>query len=439
MHAFQPTSASWSGALTRRSVLQFGGALLGGLSLPELLARRAQAQAGGGDTDTAVIFLMLGGGAAQHETYDPKPAAPLEYRGPQQAIGSAIPGVAMCDLLPRQAAIMDKLCIVRSIEHREASHIALHMVESGYFLRSSANALRGEMPSVGSVVSRCRGGSTDIPRFVSLPRAHAYCTAGHLGTQYAPFNVDGDPSQADFRVSNLAPAKGLSTDRLAARHQLLASLGSRQDFPDPQRVASSVDHFTQQAVDLLLGSRAQAAFDLTREKDSLRDAYGRCAVGQRMLLARRLVEAGVPFVMVRTFDWDDHAKLAEGMRQRCPAFDQAVAALVTDLGERGLSRRVLVVAMGEFGRTPRVNANGGRDHWPGASSVLFAGGRYRMGQVIGGTDSKGGTVVDSPYGPESVLCMVYQHLGIDPARTFPDYTGRPRYLLERREPISEMV
>ena len=424
----------------RRQFLASLTTLAGGLTLPQLLACRAAASAAGQSHDTAVIFIMLGGGPSQHETYDPKPDAPAEYRGPQQPIKSNIPGIWLCDLLPRQAAIMDKLCIVRSMHHREASHIALHMVESGYFLRNVANARRGEMPSVGSIVSRCRaGGAADIPKYVSLPRAQAYSTAGFVGAQYDAFNVDGDPSLPGFTLANLAPVNGLTTDRLAQRHGLLSSLRGATSFPDPSRVAEPIDYFTQQAVDLLLGARAQAAFDLSRENDSVRDAYGRTTTGQRLLLARRLVEADVPFVMVRTFDWDDHANLAEGMRKRCPAFDQAVAALVTDLCDRGLSQRVLIVAMGEFGRTPQVNASGGRDHWPGAGSVLFAGGKYRMGQVIGATDDKGGVVTESPYGPQSILHMVYSHLGIDPSRTFSDHAGRPRYILEEREPIREML
>jgi hypothetical protein len=431
MRAFSTARRQFLGSLTT---------LAGGLTLPQLLALRAEAKAKGADTDTAVIFIMMGGGPSQHETYDPKPDAPSEYRGPQHPVRTSVPGIWLCDLMPRQAQIMDKLCIVRSMHHREASHIALHMVECGYFLRNVANALRGEMPSVGSIVARCReGGVTDIPKYVSLPRAQAYSTAGHLGAQYDAFNVDADPNAADFRVSNLAPVAGLSGERLASRHNLLASLGSTKTFPDPLRIAEPVDHFTQQAIDLLVGARAQAAFDLSREKDAVRDAYGRTAVGQRLLLARRLVEAGVPYVMVRTFDWDDHANLAAGMRKRCPEFDQAVATLVTDLCDRGLNQRVLVVAMGEFGRTPRVNPNAGRDHWPGAGSVLFAGGRYRMGQVVGATDDKGGTVAESPYGPQSILHMVYAHLGIDSSRTFADFTGRPRYILEEREPIREML
>jgi uncharacterized protein (DUF1501 family) len=431
MRAFAPDRRQFLSSLTT---------LVGGLTLPQFLALRAEAKAKGADTDTAVIFIMMGGGPSQHETYDPKPDSPSEYRGPQQPIRTSVPGVWLCDLLPRQARIMDKLCVVRSMTHGEASHIALHMVESGYFLRNAANALRGEMPSVGSIIARCREGSAaDIPKFVSLPRAQAYSTAGHLGAQYDAFNVDADPNAGDFRVSNLAPVAGLSSTRLASRHNLLASLGNTRTFADPQHVAEPVDHFTQQAIDLLLGDRAQKAFDLSREADKVRDVYGRTAVGQRLLLARRLVEAGVPYVMVRTFDWDDHANLAAGMRKRCPEFDQAVATLVTDLCDRGLSRRVLVVAMGEFGRTPRVNPADGRDHWPGAGSVLFAGGRYRMGQVVGATDSKGGTVAESPYGPQSMLHMVYAHLGIDSGRTFADFTGRPRYILEEREPIREML
>jgi uncharacterized protein (DUF1501 family) len=189
----------------------------------------------------------------------------------------------------------------------------------------------------------------------------------------------------------------------------------------------------------LLSDRVQRAFDIGREPATLRERYGMNALGQRLLLARRLVESGVPFVVVRMFDWDDHEEIEPKMRKRGPMFDQGVAALVRDLLDRGLNRRVLVVAMGEFGRTPRVNVKAGRDHWPGAMSVLFAGGAYRMGQVIGATDSKAAAPASAPYRPEDVLGMLYRHLGIDPALTFADLRGRPRHILEQRDVIRELV
>jgi hypothetical protein len=267
----------------------------------------------------------------------------------------------------------------------------------------------------------------------------AYSNAHYLGGEHNAFGVDGDPSKPDFRVGNLALNDKLTSDRLAGRHELWHSLDRIDRLNDLHGSAEASDEFTQRAFDLLLGDRAQRAFDLTKESDASRDRYGRTSVGQRLLMARRLVEAGVPFVAIRSNDWDDHERLEPRMRVRMPEHDRGIAALVSDLAERSLSRQVLVVAMGEFGRTPRVNVRGGRDHWPAVSSVLVAGGAYRMGQVIGASDARGGSVADAPYRPENVLAMVYRHLGIDPATTFRDFTGRPRYLLEERAPIAELV
>jgi hypothetical protein len=313
------------------------------------------------------------------------------------------------------------------------------MVESGYFLRNPGNALRGEMPAVGCVAAKVRGGGQGgLPGFVSLPRHFAYCTPGHLGQQYAPFGVNGDPGAADFEVANLALRKGLTPGVLRERQSLLRSFDDARRALD-DGAADPREAFQAQALELLTGEKARAAFDLRREPAALRERYGRTEFGQRLLLARRLAEAGVPFVMVRMADWDDHQKLPENMRRRGPMYDQGMATLIADLAERGLGRDVLVVAMGEFGRTPRVNQNAGRDHWPAVSSVLLAGGSYRMGQAVGASDGKGAAVSRAPYPPQSVLAMVYRHLGIDPALTFPDFTGRPRHVLESRDPITELI
>jgi uncharacterized protein (DUF1501 family) len=432
--------AKVTGELTRRELLRLSAIATGSAALPYILRLRAAAAQGKSSPQTAVIFVQLGGGASQFETYDPKPDAPAEYRGDFGVIATSVPGVRFCELLPQQARLMHELAIVRSVQHREASHIALHVVETGYFLRNISKALKGEMPAVGAVAARLRpplGG--ELPGFVSLPRAHAYSGPNYLGGQYAAFTVNDDPSAADFQVSNLALAKGLSAEKLADRRRLLTSFDAAARAIDGSDTAQTIDVFQRQALELLTSPKARTAFDLAREPDSLRDRYGRNAFGQRLLLARRLVEAGVPFIAVRMADWDDHDKLAERIKQRAPIYDQGIAALVTDLRERGMTQEVLVVAMGEFGRTPRVNQQAGRDHWPAVSSVLFAGGRYRMGQVIGASDSKGAAVAEAPYPPQSVLAMVYRHLGIDPAAAFPDFTGRPRYILEERQPIGELM
>lgn len=426
----------------RRALLK-GGIL--SLSLPGVLdvvkSRTLAASAARDLSDTAVIFVTLGGGPSQFETYDPKPEAPLEYRGSCSPIATRIAGMQFCELLPHQAAIADKLAVVRSVHHQQASHIAEHLVETGYDLQSSANARKGEMPSVGAVVSRVRSESnrSGLPGFVSIPRHHAYSGAHWLGAQHHFFAVNEDPNDDSFKVTNLAPAGNVTIERLEARQSLLKQFGQGQQLYDQSGQSDSLDAISQQAFELITGEPAQTAFDISRESPSLRDQYGRNTLGQRMLLARRLVEAGVPFVTVRTADWDDHQQLDSRIRLRAPMFDAALSALIEDLSDRGLSRRVLVVAMGEFGRTPRINVNAGRDHWPAVNSVVIAGGRYRMGQVIGRTDRSASRVIEAPYQPQNVLAMVYHHLGIDPSLTFDDYSGRPRYVLEERQLIQELL
>lgn len=426
--------------VSRRRFLGAGMASLGSLFLPDVL--RLRAAAGAETRSSSVIFVFLAGGPSQHETFDPKPEAPSEYRGPFLSVSTALPGIRFSETMPRLADAIKDLAIIRSVVHSEASHIAEHVVESGYFLRNIANARAGEMPAVGSVVARVRGGGAGgLPGFVSLPQPTAYCGPVYLGRRYAPFGVDGNPNSGDFRVANLARLEHL-TGVLRDRQTLLRTLDDTPRVEDD--ATKAIDAYQAQALELLTGDRARQAFDLSQEPDRLRDRYGRTDMGQRMLLARRLVEAQVPFVAVRFTpgvgpDWDDHADLPERMRQRAPIYDQGLSALIEDLRQRGLNRDVLVVAMGEFGRTPKMNQNAGRDHWPGVASVLLAGGSYRMGQVIGASDSRGGAVVQSPYPPQSVLAMAYRHLGIDPAMTFPDFTGRPRHVLESREPIAELL
>ena len=427
--------------ISRRGIIGVGSLALGGLTLTEILKLRAlAAQSGRAERDTSVVFITLGGGPSQFETYDPKPDAPAEYRGSFGPIKTKVPGVQFCELLPCQAAIMDQLAIVRSVHHEQASHIAEHIVETGFDLKNSANSRAGEMPSVGAIVSRVRGtNDSGIPGYVSLPRHHAYAGAHWLGAQHHFFAVNDDPNDPSFKVSNLALSPQLNVTRLNDRQSLVREFDRFKQIHDLSGHADSLDAISQQAYDLITGKRAQQAFDIGQEPPQLRDRYGRNSLGQRMLLARRLVEAGVPFVTVRMFDWDDHKELEANIKQRASQYDFAISALIEDLRKRGMQNQVLVIAMGEFGRTPRINVNAGRDHWPAVNSVLISGGGYRMGQVIGATDDKASKVTAAPYRPQNVLAMVYRHLGIDPAMTFADYTGRPRYVLEEREPIVELI
>lgn len=429
----------------RRSLLKIGALGLGGLTLADLLALRAQAATVAAPRNatrkTSVIFFEMAGGPTHFETYDPKPDAPEEYRGPMKAIRTALPGVNFCETLPEQAKIADKLAIIRSMHHDSASHgTSSHLTQTGYYLRDNQNRAN-EMPSIGSITARMRGANAPgMPSFVSMPRAMRYGTAAWLGKAYNPFVVDGDPSQTDFKVNNIFLEGDLTLGRLDTRRDLLKSLDARRRLLDNEGVAAALDQFTRQAFEMLTTDGARRAFDLSQETESVRDRYGRTLVGQSLLLARRLVEAGVTFVTVRMNDsWDDHTNIERSMRNKGPAFDRGLAALVGDLYDRGLDRDVLVVAMGEFGRTPRVNANAGRDHWGAVMSVMMAGGGLRTGQIVGSSSPKGEVPHDRPYRPENVLATVYRHLGIDAGVTHDDLTGRPRYVLERRETIRELI
>lgn len=437
LHVPGPRFACCDG-VSRRSFLQVGALGAGGLSLAGLLKRRAHGEAAP-RSKASVIFLKLAGGATQFETYDPKPDAPVEYRGPLAAIPTALPGVNFSQFMPQQAKIADKLAIVRSIHHDSSSHsTSSHLTLTGYYLRDPQNR-ENEMPSVGSVAFRMCGAHVEgMPGFVSIPRANFF-NAAHLGKAFNPFATDGDPNQANFRVRDLSLDGGINLGRLDDRRGLLTAFDGTRRLIDREGVSQAMDEFTHQAFDMVTSEHARRAFDLQREDPRLRDTYGRHTFGQSCLLARRLVEAGVTFVGIQIGGWDDHGQIARSMEAKGPPYDRAVAALVSDLYDRGLDRDVLVVATGEFGRTPRVNPSAGRDHWGNVMSVLLSGGGLKVGQIVGASNSKGEMPADKPYRPENVLATIYRHLGIDPATLFNDFSGRPRYLLERRETIAELI
>ena len=428
--------------LSRRSLLRVGALGLGGLTLPGMLRIRAEAAQRGSNLPSrrAVIFIELAGGPTQHETYDPKPDAPSEYRGPLGVVDTNVPGIQLSELMVRQAAVMDKLAVIRSLHHDSSSHgTSAHLTQSGYYLRNRQN--RGnDMPAAGAVTAKLRGANrAGLPAYVSIPRQMRYGEAAYLGKGYNPFVTGGDPNSKNFKVNNLSMSGALNINRLDDRRELLTALDERRRMLDTEGVSKSIDKFSAAAFDLVTSGKAREAFDMTRENGKTREAYGRNSTGQSMLLARRLVEAGSTFITIRVGGWDDHGKIAQSMKKKGPAYDRGVAALVSDLHERGIAGDVLVVAMGEFGRTPRVNKGAGRDHWGSVMSVLMAGGNLRTGQAVGASDSKGAVPADQPYRPENVLAMVYRHLGIDPSITIPDFSGRPRYILEERELIKELI
>jgi hypothetical protein len=381
----------------------------------------------------------MAGGPSQFETYDPKPGAPVEYRGSLGTVATRLPGVHFSEFMVQQAAIADKLAVIRSIHHKSSSHeISAHLVHTGYYLRNPQRR-DNEMPAVGSISARLRGASAGgLPPYVAMTEPR-YGNAGWLGKVYNPFVIQGDPGAPGFRVRSISLDARMPISHLNDRRRLLAEFDRMHDLADNQGVAGALDRFTGQAFEMITSDRARKAFDVNAEDAKTRDAYGRNAVGQSLLLARRLVEAGVTFVNVCAIGWDDHRQIAKGIQSKAPQFDRGMAALVRDLSDRGLDRDVLVVAMGEFGRTPRVNEFAGRDHWGSLMSVLIAGGGLRMGQVIGSSNSKGEVPADRPYGPENVLATIYRHLGIDPATTLTDLNGRPRYVLDERDVVQELV
>ncbi len=435
------TRSTFCDRVSRRHLLQVGLTGTLGLSLPAILRLQAASAAQGKPgKNTAVIYLELAGGPTQHETYDPKPTAPIEYRGPLNAIDTSVPGVQFSELMQRQAQIADRLAVIRSVHHDSGSHgTSSHLTQTGYYLRDRQNR-ENEMPCVGSYTARLRGSNQPgVPPFVALPRSMRFGRSAWLGKGYSPFETVLDADAAQFDIPNLTLISGLTPDRLSDRRSLLKNFDATQKLVDTAGTTEAIDQFTRDAFNLVTGDAARNAFDIDQETDSTRDQYGRNAVGQNVLLARRLVEHGVTFVTVRVTGWDDHSKIEDAMRRKGPAYDQAVATLVDDLHERGLADQVLVLAMGEFGRTPKVNNSAGRDHWGQVMSVMMACGGLNTGRTVGSSDSKGAVPADRPYRPENVLAMVYRHLGIDAAMTFVDNSGRPRYLLEERGLISELI
>ena len=304
---------------------------------------------------------------------------------------------------------------------------------------------RPERPSVGSVAALVRGtaGAGGVPPYVAMAGRSVFdglFTGGaYLGPTSGPFEFDADPDASAGVASRLAPAPGLSLDRIADRRDLLRGLDQLDRRRDARGAMAGLDQFTARAYDMIAGPAARRALDLDLEPASVRDRYGRTRIGRSCLLARRLVEAGATFVTIGEGDWDHHAQVEAGCARQVPPLDAALSTLIADLDDRGLAGSVLVVVWGEFGRTPRLNGAGGRDHWPGCMTALLAGGGLRMGQVVGESDPKGERAVDRPWRPEDLIRTIYHVLGVDPRREFPDEFGRPFAILDRGRPIHALI
>jgi hypothetical protein len=438
-------------ACTRRSFLQAGALGVGGLTLAEISRLQAQGAIRKEAAGKSVILFWLSGGPGHMETWDPKPNAPAEYRGPLKSIETAVPGVQFSELMPEQARLMDRLAVLRTVNHGSGDHTkGNHWMLTGFEgpAFNAADNRQQRRPAIGSAVARVRGANqAGLPPYVAVPHLRGgtdnlFHYAAYLGGGWNPFVVNSDPNDKDFAVRNLTLQSDLSLQRIADRQTLRADLDRWQRTSESH--IRDLDQHQQSALDLLTSSRVRDAFDISREPDALRDQYGRHTFGQSALLARRLVESGVTFVTVNCVPWDHHGstgqyKTEEGAKLLIPPLDRAIAGLVRDLIDRGLYDRTLVVAMGEFGRTPRMNANAGRDHWGNTFSVLLGGGGLKMGQVIGRSSPRGEHVVERPLRPDDVAATVYHHLGIDArAISFRDALDRPLALLDAGEPIREL-
>ncbi|MGE3409728.1 MAG: DUF1501 domain-containing protein [Pirellulales bacterium] len=431
---------------TRREVLTIGALGLGGLTLPQLL--RAEAQQGLRQSKKAVIMIYLCGAPPHQDMFDLKMDAPPEIRGEFNPIDTTVPGIRICEHLPRLAAIMDKLVPIRSVVGSpDGSHDSFIC----YTGRSVRRQPAGGWPAVGSSLSRLLGGtSPGMPPFVGLaPRAShpPYGSPGHpgfLGPTHSAFRPNGE-GQSDLVL------QGISADRLHDRKELLSGVDRLRRDLDASGKMEGLDAFTQQALGVLTSSSLAEALDVSREDPAIRERYGKGDTRnygdgaprnqEHFLIARRLVEAGARCVTLNFGRWDFHGNnFSEFKNTHGPQFDQGLAALVQDLYERGLDKDVSVVAWGEFGRTPIINKDAGRDHWPQVGCGLLAGGGMKMGQVIGATDRLGGEAVERPVHFGEVIATLYHQLGLDPnATTLPDLSGRPQYLVDGHQPMAELV
>ncbi len=432
----------------RRGVLQAG--ILGcvGLSLPQYLRMR---QAWGGQPSRAdsVLVIWPSGGVSHHDTFDPKPLAPAEVRGEFGTLETSVPGVRFSDRVPLLAREMRRSALVRCAHHREGDHgVATYAMLRGYAQPSPAfdrpENQRNTHPNIGSIVARERRPTNDLPAYVCVPGLGYvtqvnYFTPGWLGPRYAPFILKSDPNTPGFEVRDLYPPRDVSAERAGRRHRMLATVdGAFREF-DGGRDVGAMDAYYQRAYRILSSAPARRAFSLEDEPARVRDAYGRTRLGQSCLLARRLIEAGVPFVTVDDDGWDHHGKIYPALKARLPDLDRAVATLLADLDDRGLLARTLVAFLTDFGRTPANNKDAGRDHWPSVFSIFFAGAGIRGGQVIGSSDATGAEPVDRTVTPKDIARTIYHFLGIDPTKEYLTPDGSPVRYLDQGELIPELL
>jgi hypothetical protein len=422
--------------VSRRDFLRVGALGGLGLTLPQLL--QGEALAGHGKARAkSVLLVYLGGGLSHHDTFDLKPEAPPEIRGKYKPIATSVTGLQVGELLPLTASQMHRLTLVRSGSHNNDHHeTATNWVLCGRF-----GTPFGDYPAMGAVVTHEKGFAGRLPPYVSIPQNPGFTwelgKSAYLGGRYESFKA-GDPNHPNFKVNDVTPVEPITDRRLERRRSLLQAVdGLARDVEGNDQIAT-YDEFSQRAAAMVLSSDVRAAFAIRQESDRLRDRYGRNTFGQSALLARRLIEHGVRFVTVSFGGWDHHSKIFEGLGQKLPEFDRGFSALIEDMDLRGLLAETLVLVMGEFGRTPKINGNVGRDHWGQAGSLLFAGAGVGRGQVLGATDKQGAYVTRRPVGPADVAYTVYEAVGIDPRKQLRTPEGRPVEILDQGETVREL-
>jgi hypothetical protein len=421
--------------VTRREFLYVG--LIGGIGLTLSDFFRLQAQEAALQAKAkAVIHIYLPGGISAHESFDPKPLAPVEVRGPFKSIPTKLDGVEFCELLPNTAQVADKLTIIRSITHGEAAHErGTSEMFTGY---KPSPAI--QYPSMGSVVSHELGGQNDLPPYVCIPtQPNPYAGSGYLSNAFGPFSLGGDPANTTFSVRDLSLSPEVDQKRFEERQTILAAVDAHFSSLEKSDALDAMDAFYQHAYSLISSQTAREAFNLKAEPDALKDEYGRNDAGMRMLMARRLVEGGVRFVSMIYGGWDHHVNVRGGIQKDLPKFDKGYAALINDLDRRGMLDTTLVMVTTEFGRTPKLNKDAGRDHWPRVFSVLLAGGGLKRGSVYGSSDATGSEPDDNPLAVEDFAMTIFHQLGIDGSRKLMSPGNRPVDIVRGGQVIQDLL
>jgi hypothetical protein len=424
--------------VSRRDFIRVGAIGTLGLSLPTLLrAKESTPAKTNGARAKSVILVYLGGGLSHHDSFDLKPDAPPEVRGEYKLIETNVPGIRISEKLPHLATVMDKIALVRSGAHNNDHHeTATNWVLCGRF-----GSAFGDYPAIGAVSAHEFGFKGRLPPYVSIPRNPSFTwelgKSAFLGGRYESFKT-GDPNDADFKVQDVAPAEVITPERAKRRKTLLQAVdGLAREIQGNDQI-ETYDEFQRRATEMILSKEARGAFAVEQEDTRLRDRYGRTTFGQSCLLARRLIERGVRYATINFGGWDHHAKIWDSLKNKLPDFDAGFSALISDMHVRGLLENTMVVVMGEFGRTPKINKDVGRDHWGSAASLLFAGAGVAGGQVIGATDKQGAYVTKRPVAPADVACTIFESLGIDPRKQLTAPDGRPVEILDKGETVTEL-